>query len=167
MTLLPLVAAACIAPLLLSNNLLSLDHDGIAEKLREFEGYQPTVYTCPMGYPTIGYGHRIQVSQGEAIPGSMSRIEADVLLMQDIQAAEDGARRVYKDFDELPLPAREALVHMAFQLGSRGLSAFTNLKKQIQKRNWAGAGMECMHSRWSAQTPRRALYCAQLFGSIK
>jgi len=25
--------------------------------IKRFEGFSPTIYICPAGYPTIGYGH--------------------------------------------------------------------------------------------------------------
>ena len=41
--------------------------------IKRFEGFSPTVYICPAGYPTIGYGHLVRdhesfekISQEEA-----------------------------------------------------------------------------------------------------
>lgn len=27
--------------------------------IKRFEGFSPTIYTCPAGYPTISYGHMV------------------------------------------------------------------------------------------------------------
>jgi lysozyme len=133
--------------------------------LAEFEGFSPTPYVCPRGFLTIGYGRRLSADYVAHAP--VDREQAYRMLWDDVEKAEEGARRIYPDFIELPAPAREALIQMAFQLGTNGLSKFVNLKKAIQHRRWKDAGSECLHSHWAVQTPKRARHCAQLFGSIK
>lgn len=133
--------------------------------LAEFEGFSPVPYLCSRGYLTIGYGRRITADYVAHAP--VDREQAYKMLWSDVEKAEAGARRVYPDFDTLPPKAREALIHMAFQLGTTGLSKFVNLKKAIQHQKWKDAGSECLHSHWHTQTPKRAVYCAKLFGGIK
>ena len=133
--------------------------------LAELEGFSATVYTDSRGFPTIGYGHRLSADYVSHAP--VDREEAYVMLWADVEKARDGAASVYPDFETLPEKAREALIHMAFQLGARGLAKFVALKKAIQNRQWLKAGVECIHSRWSQQTPKRARFCAALFGAIK
>ncbi len=31
--------------------------DAGLDLIKRFEGFSPTIYICPAGYPTIGYGH--------------------------------------------------------------------------------------------------------------
>ena len=133
--------------------------------LSEFEGFSPVPYFCPRGYLTIGYGRRLGSEYIAHAP--VDREQAYRMLWEDVEKAEEGARRVYPDFDTFPAPAREALIHMAFQLGSTGLSKFVKLKKAVEHRKWKDAGSECLQSHWQKQTPKRAVYCAKLFGGIK
>jgi len=55
------------------------------EFISQFEGFSPTVYVCPAGYETVGYGHRIRA--GEKF-GNLSRSEAKDLLMTDMEDVE-------------------------------------------------------------------------------
>lgn len=134
-------------------------------QLAEFEGFSPVPYLCSRGFLTIGYGRRLGPEYVAHAP--VDREQAYKMLWDDIEKAEAGVRHVYPDFDTFPAPAREALIHMAFQLGTTGLSKFVNLKKAIQHKRWKDAGSECLHSHWHTQTPKRAVHCAQLFGGIK
>jgi lysozyme len=36
-----------------------ITQDGI-DLIKRFEGFSSTVYICPAGYPTIGYGHLVR-----------------------------------------------------------------------------------------------------------
>lgn len=137
----------------------------VGEDLIDFEGFSPTTYIDTLGHLTIGFGHKLSAEFVSHAP--VDRDQAVALLWVDIHDAMKGATRVYPEFDTLPEPAREALIHMAFQLGTTGLSRFANLKKAIRLKNWSLAGTECIHSRWASQTPKRARFCAALFGSIK
>lgn len=134
-------------------------------QLAEFEGFSPVPYFCTRGYLTIGYGRKLGPEYIAHAP--VDREQAYKMLWEDVEKAEEGARRVYPDLDTFPAPAREALIHMAFQLGTTGLSKFVKLKKAIQLKRWKCAGSECLQSHWATQTPTRAVYCAKLFGGIK
>jgi lysozyme len=133
--------------------------------LAEFEGFSATPYVDTRGNLTIGYGHKLDAKYISHAP--VDREQAYRMLWSDVEHAESGARRVYPYFNVLPEKAQEALIHMAFQLGTNGLSKFVNLKKTIDNKRWADAGSECLHSHWQKQTPKRAQFCAKLFGSIK
>ncbi len=37
--------------------------------IKRFEGFSPTVYICPGGLPTIGYGHVVKDHEREQFPG--------------------------------------------------------------------------------------------------
>lgn len=134
-------------------------------QLAEFEGFSATVYIDTTGHATIGYGHKLSAEYVAHAP--IDREAAYRLLWDDVMAARKGATVVFPQFDTLPAPAQEALIHMAFQLGTTGLSRFTNLKKAIRLGNYNLAAVECIHSKWCRTTPVRARFCSTLFGSIK
>ena len=52
--------------------------------IRQFEGCSLTPYLCPVGYWTIGYGHRIKENE---INGMISQQQAETWLRQDAENA--------------------------------------------------------------------------------
>ena len=93
--------------------------------IRFFEGFQPKLYLCPGGYHTIGYGHVVR--DGEAFPGGITPAEAESLLRQDVEAAENAVDRL------LPVPLSpgqfDALVSFTFNLGAGALQRSTMRQK--------------------------------------
>lgn len=132
-----------------------------ADVLRHHEGLSLVEYVCPTGHKTIGYGHKLDM--GESIP-HITMAGAEALLKFDVSRARDSARKVYSPiYDTLPPNAQDALIHMAYQLGSTGLGKFKKLKQAIVSSDWSSAGRECLSSKWAQQTPTRARFCASLF----
>lgn len=68
-----------------------ITQEGI-DLIKRFEGFSPTVYFCPAGYPTIGYGH--VVKKGEDFSGGITQGEAEELLRLDAQIAERAVLRL-------------------------------------------------------------------------
>ena len=139
--------------------------DRVTDGLQRYEGFSPEVYRDTQGCRTIGYGHKL--SHDIISHARVTKLQANAILHEDIEKAVRGAHKIYPALQDLPEPAQEALIHMAFQLGTAGLARFVNLKKAIERKQWSAAGAECLHSRWAIQTPIRAQFCAGLFGSIK
>ena len=54
--------------------------------IKRFEGFSRTVYFCPAGYPTIGYGH--VVKDDEDFSAGIDEAQAEELLRQDARIAE-------------------------------------------------------------------------------
>jgi GH24 family phage-related lysozyme (muramidase) len=57
-----------------------------------------------------------------------------------------GIKKLCHDFDMWPLPARQAIVDMAYNLGVGGLSKFHKLIAACQTRDWTTAASECGRS---------------------
>jgi GH24 family phage-related lysozyme (muramidase) len=57
-----------------------------------------------------------------------------------------GIGKLCHDFDAWPLPARQAIVDMAYNLGVGGLAHFHNLIAACQAHDWATAAKECHRS---------------------
>ena len=58
---------------------------GLVEYLKRFEKFEPNLYRCPAGLPTIGYGHVLH--QGETFT-TVTEAEAEELLKSDIIIAK-------------------------------------------------------------------------------
>lgn len=89
--------------------------------IRAFEGFMPSRYICPAGYPTICYGHVVQ--PGEVFDEPMSPAACEDLLIRDLPRYERAVCRLI----EVPLtdPCFDALVSFTFNLGEGALAAST------------------------------------------
>lgn len=56
--------------------------------IKRFEGFSPTIYICPAGYPTIGYGHVVLVHEQEQFAAGSPQTEPTELLRKDVRIAE-------------------------------------------------------------------------------
>lgn len=88
--------------------------------IAQFEGFKATVYRCPAGKPTIGFGHIIR--PGEYFE-AVSREQAMVLLQRD---ADREAAPVARALD-VPLTTyqADALISLAFNCGGTAIARST------------------------------------------
>lgn len=56
--------------------------------IKRFEGFSPTIYICPAGYPTIGYGHVVLAYEQDQVATGITQAEATELLRKDVRIAE-------------------------------------------------------------------------------
>jgi len=112
--------------------------------IKHFEGFSPTVYTCPAGHATIGYGHLI--TKNESFK-TITEDAAQELLRIDAEAAERAVLR----YIDVPLTDGQfdSLVSFTFNLGSGALQRSTLRRKvnrqahgevpgQLKRWVWAG-----------------------------
>jgi GH24 family phage-related lysozyme (muramidase) len=115
--------------------------------IKQFEGFSPTIYICPAGYPTIGYGHVVKPQEREHFAGGITPEQAEALLRQDVQTAEQAVLRLIT----VPLTDDQfdALVSFTFNLGAGALQRST-LRLKVNRgdhatvptefRKWVWAG---------------------------
>ena len=115
--------------------------------IKQFEGFSPTVYICPAGYPTIGYGHVVKPQEREQFANGITTEQAETLLRQDVQTAERAVLRLIT----VPLTDGQfdALVSFTFNLGAGALQRST-LRRKVNRgdhatvpaefRKWVWAG---------------------------
>lgn len=105
-------------------------------------------YTCPAGYPTIGYGHVI--AAGEYFSGEITAQEAEIILKQDIKYAEAAVLRL------VPVPLSDgqfdALVSFTYNLGAGALQRST-LRRKLLRKQYESAAEE--FPRWVFAGGRR------------
>ncbi|MDR0319136.1 MAG: lysozyme [Rickettsiales bacterium] len=106
--------------------------------IKKHEGLRLSIYDCPAGYKTIGYGHLVKTAMTEITKG-----EADKLLREDVKIAESALTGNFtqNQFD--------ALVSLIFNIG---VSAFKNstLRKYLSDANFQSASYPTMESAWKA-----------------
>jgi len=120
--------------------------DGL-DLIKRFEGFRPTVYICPAGWPTIGYGHVVRESERERFSAGIDEKAAEELLRRDVETAEKAVLRLIN----APLSDGQfaALVSFVFNLGAGSLQRST-LRRKINRgehesvpaefRRWVWAG---------------------------
>jgi lysozyme len=114
--------------------------------IKRFEGLSPTVYICPAGYPTIGYGHVVKPDERQQFAGGITTEQAETLLRQDVQTAESAVLRLIT----VPLTDGQfdALVSFTFNLGAGALQRST-LRRKINRRDYAAVPAEFRKWVWA------------------
>lgn len=106
-----------------------------------FEGFSPTVYDCPAGYATIGYGHMLH--DGESFAQGISKKAAQLLLKKDVEKAEQSVLRlIHVSLSEGQF---DALVSFTYNLGAGALQRST-LRRKVNRREYQAIPRELM--RW-------------------
>lgn len=114
------------------------------ELIKRFEGFSETVYICPAGYPTIGYGHLVKENENFAC--GVSEEEAEELLRHDVKDAERAVLR----FVDVPLNDGQfdALVSFTFNLGAGALQRST-LRRKVNRNEHSEVPREFMRWVWA------------------
>ena len=98
--------------------------------VKRFEGFSSTIYTCPAGYATIGYGHLVRPYEHSRFASGITEQQAEDLLRQDVKTAEQAVRRLI--YVPLTDGQFDALVSFTFNLGSGALQSST-LRRVINR----------------------------------
>lgn len=96
--------------------------------IKKFEGFSPTVYLCPAGYKTIGYGH--VVKDNEDFSTGITETESQQLLRQGVEIAEQAVLRLIN----VPLTDNQfdALVSFTYNVGAAALQRST-LRSKVNR----------------------------------
>ena len=114
--------------------------------IKQFEGFSATVYICPAGYPTIGYGHVVKLQERERFASGITPEQAEALLRQDVQTAERAVLRLIT----VPLTDGQfdALVSFTFNLGAGALQRST-LRRKVNRGDHAAVPAEFRKWVWA------------------
>jgi len=135
----------------------------VRDLIKQHEGYSSTVYKCPAGKRTIGWGHNIETrplpadiagrlhANGVILPDDAERILSD-----DIATAVQDCQRVYFGFDQFSEARKSALTDFMFNAGMTTALKFVNMRKAIIDGDWNRAADEMYFSRWFEQVGDRA-----------
>ena len=78
------------------------------------------------------------------------------VLEVDVRAVAKKLHQLWPTTGMLDEVRQRALIHMAFNLGVRGLLTMTRLVSAVESRLWETAADEMLISQWAKQEPRRA-----------
>lgn len=108
------------------------------ELIKHFEGKRLEPYTCPAGYPTIGYGHRLT-----APSGPITEARANSYLAQDVLFAERCVAKLVDEDVTLTQGQFDALVDFVFNMGVHRLAEST-LLRLVNASAFENAGLELL-----------------------
>jgi len=121
--------------------------DNGLDLIKKFEGFSPTIYICPGGWPTIGYGHVVREPERDQYKAGIDKDIGAALLQSDIVVSERAVLRLI----QVPLEDGQfdALVSFTFNLGAGALQRST-LRRKVNReehgavpaefRRWVWAG---------------------------
>jgi GH24 family phage-related lysozyme (muramidase) len=114
--------------------------------IKRFESFSPTVYVCPAGYPTVGYGHVVLDEERDRFASGIRGDEAEDLLRRDAGVAERAVLRLIT----VPLSDGQfdALTSFAFNLGGGALQRST-LRRKVNRGEHALVPAEFMKWVWA------------------
>lgn len=115
--------------------------------IKRFEGFSPTIYICPAGYPTIGYGHVVLTDEREEFAAGITQAEATDILRKDVGIAERAVLRLI--YVPLTDGQFDALVSFTFNLGAGALQRST-LRRQVNRGEHESVPAELMKWVWAA-----------------
>ena len=139
--------------------------------IKRFEGFEPEVYVCPGGWPTIGYGHVVREDERERFADGIDEAMAEELLRRDVETAERAVLRL------ICVPLEEgqfgALGSFAFNLGAGALQRST-LRRKVNReehgavpaefRRWIWAGGHKLKGLIRRREAEAELYASQPVG---
>jgi len=109
------------------------------ELIKRFEGFRSEVYRDVAGFPTIGYGHRVEPEQSFA--AGIDEAQATALLENDVRQAEQAVSMQVKV--ALNQGQFDALVDFCFNLGA-GRLAQSGLLRQLNAGCYQEAGRQLL-----------------------
>ena len=124
----------------------------IVQQLKNEEGSVAHAYQDSLGYWTIGVGRLIDERKG----GLLYPDEIDYLLKNDVNRATAGIRAALPWFQVLDEARQAVLIQMAFQMGVKGLLAFSTTLSHVRVGRYAEAAVAMLESLWAKHTPERA-----------
>jgi lysozyme len=120
--------------------------------IKQHEGLRLTPYEDPMGILTVGYGHNLEQD--------ITRADAEVMLISDIQKAIKELDRAFKGWKDHSETRQNVLIEMMFNMGATRLAGFLQFWAALRNKDYPQAAKEMIDSRWAKQVGQRAVTLA-------
>ena len=120
------------------------------EQLKRHEGFSPSLYKCPAGKPTIGFGFNLEQ---ELMPEFVASIWLENLI-DGIDFELDQRFTFYNCLSEI---RKSVLINMRYNLGMAGLLSFKKMIKALEDGNYHEAANQMRDSKWHTQVGQRAI----------
>lgn len=122
------------------------------------EGFRPSVYLCPTGYPTVGFGRRVRVldyETGEEVTFPILREVEAKRLESKIANLTIWLHNAYPWFDALSPQRQAVLISLTYQVGKGGFQNFKKMIVALAAGDCQSAADEYLNSVAARQTPKR------------
>jgi len=126
-----------------------MNQERIEKQLRRHESYRKHPYRDSEGVLTVAYGRNLDAN-------GISRLEARLMLRNDIEASEEECVTRFDFFRGLNDVRQEVLVNMMFNLGWPRLKGFVKMIAALVEKDYEMAGAEMLDSKWHRQVKGRA-----------
>jgi lysozyme len=120
--------------------------------IKQHEGCRLEPYEDSMGLLTVGYGHLLE--------RPITREEAEVFLISDIQTAIKELDRAFPDWKNHSEVRQNVLIELVFNIGAPRLAGFLKFWAALRDRNYKRAAAELLNSKWRQQVGQRAVTLA-------
>jgi len=132
--------------------------DILYDQLPRDEGVRHMPYVDTAGKTSIGIGRNLT-------DVGVHDDEIEMMLDNDISAAEMAARSLLDNFDALSDVRKAVVVNMAFNLGYQKLAEFAHTLKAIRESRWDDAADGMNASLWAREVGARALRLSAMMRS--
>ena len=114
----------------------------LIEHIKEEEGFRGYPYDDTLGFPTIGYGTKLPLTEHE----SLLILEYRLASMQ---------KELIKNLPDFSAQAEvwDVLYGMTYQMGVRGVLNFKKMIVALRARDYREAARQMLDSKWAKQTP--------------
>ena len=132
----------------------------LLERIKHHEGFRSKVYKCTEGYDTIGYGFAIKdLVIDEDI--------AEMILMRKLDILMNRIQKTFNWWRSAEDEVKNVVVEMCYQLGLSGFSKFKKTIDHLENKRYGKASVEMLDSKWSRQTPNRALELSNIIKNLE
>jgi lysozyme len=114
------------------------------------EGFRSNPYKDTVGVLTVGYGRNLDNV-------GISKDEAYYMLQNDIKKVRLELSTKLSFFKNINEVRQEALINIAFNLGTNGLLKFVNTLRLLNQSKYTEAAQELLKSDWASQVGDRAV----------
>lgn len=115
--------------------------DELKQSIRESEALKLTVYKCPAGVWSIGYGRNLEHV-------GVSKNEAEILLENDLLDIKLSVEDKFNWFKDLNDIRQNVIVEMVYNMGLGNFSKFKNTITYIKNKEYEKASKEMLNSKW-------------------
>ena len=135
--------------------------------IKRFEGFSSSIYICPAGYQTIGYGHVVHDDEKQRFAEGIDKDEGEEILRKDVRWAERGVLRLIDV--QLTDGQFDSLVSFTFNLGTGALQRSTLRRKvnreehddvPAQFKRWVWAGGRKLNGLMRRRNTESIIYSA-------
>jgi len=120
----------------------------IKELLLLHEGYRQFPYFDSVGSMTVGIGRNMETT-------GISRVEAFVLLDNDVANARKTAEINFPWFKDLDSVRQDVIVMLIFNMGLKRFLSFTKMINAIVNKSYSLAAQELILSKWARQVKQK------------